>query len=96
MKISKLYLDGTKVKSESIDFHDGAISVDNCDLSSVMRCLIDATNRGVQVFVTAELGSTEIMASCFVSQINEANNSFVLAVSDPVKDKINELESKDG
>ena len=94
MKISSLYLDGVKVKSESIDFHDGTISVDNCDLSSVIRCLIDATSRGVQVFVIAKSGFTDIMASCFVSQINEANNYFTLAISDPVKGKIHELESK--
>lgn len=94
MKISNLYLDGVKVKSESIDFHDEIISVDNCDLSNVMRCLIGATNRGVQVFVAAESGFTDITASCFVSQINEANNSFTLTISDPVKGKINELESK--
>jgi hypothetical protein len=95
MKISNLYLNGVKVKSEKIDFHDGAISVNNCDLSSVISFLTGQADIGTSFNVGFDIIDGSYYESpCLVSHIDESNISFTLITSGVIENKINELESK--
>ena len=82
MKISNLYFDGCKVKSNGVllGSENMLISVINCDLAGTIKFLIGNLDSGESFSIGIDTDNGYYESICSVGVINEKEKSFVLCL----------------